>query len=111
VPGWPIQVEIIADGADLSEGSIGLYTWFSDGGSFDDILVKDLDTDGVLLWDDFNHDNFANWTIVDEGTCMAPSAWSVSNGTLLQSSKIYSEVTDPADLANYGTYALYTRGW
>jgi hypothetical protein len=126
VPGQPYQVDIVADGetlevsfegtpifsvidSDLNAGSIGLYTWFSDGSSFDDILVQDLHTNAVLLLDDFNGDDFTSWTIVDEGTWMAPSAWSVSDRALRQSSKIYSEATDPTDIANHGTYALYTR--
>lgn len=126
VPGQFYQVDIVADGvtlqvsiegtlifsvvdSDIQAGSIGLYTWFSEASSFDDLVVQDLDTEAVLLWDDFTHDNLSSWTIVDEGTWMAPSAWSVSNGVLSQSSKIHSELTEPGDVSAYGTYAVYMR--
>jgi Bacterial TSP3 repeat/Fibronectin type III domain len=126
VPALPYQVDIVADGmtlevsidntpifsvvdSALSQGSIGLYAWFNEESSFDDILVEDLDTEEVLAWDDFENGNFTSWAVVDEGTQMAPSAWSVSDGALLQSSKIHSEATDPADIAHYGTYVRYTR--
>jgi hypothetical protein len=126
VSGQFYQVDIVADGvtlqvsiegvlifsvidSDIQEGSIALYTWFNGASSFDDVFVQDLDTEAVLLWDDFTHDNLSRWTIVDEGTRMAPSAWSVSAGILSQSSKIHSELTDPEDIAAHGTYAVYMR--
>jgi Fibronectin type III domain/Bacterial TSP3 repeat/Domain of Unknown Function (DUF1080) len=126
VPGQFYQVDIVADGvtlqvaiegtlifsvvdSDLQGGSIGLYTWLSEASSFDDVVVQDLDTEAVLLWDDFTRDNLSSWTIVDEGISMAPSAWSVSDGVLSQSSKIHSELAEPGDIAAYGTYALYMR--
>jgi hypothetical protein len=125
VPGQPYQVDIVADGfalqvsiedtpifsvvdSDLQEGSIGLYAWFSEASWFDDIFVQNLDTEAVLLWDDFTYDNLTSWTIVDEGTWI-PSDWSVSGGILSQKSKIHSELTNPGDISAYGTYAVYTR--
>ena len=94
--------------ASFDKGTIALYSWRNRGAFFDDILVEDLLTGVVLLWDDFEDDNFTGWTIVDDGgTTDGPSAWSAASGTLVQSSNIGSNTT-----GKLGTFALYTaRSW
>jgi hypothetical protein len=125
-PPGPYRVDIVADGptlevsiqgtrlmaavdADLSAGGIGLYTWWTAEGAFADVIVRDIETQAVLAQDDFTDGDLRRWVIVEEGTLMGPSDWSVADGALVQRSEIYSELTEPADLAHYGTYALYTK--
>ncbi len=86
----------------LPKGTVALYSSYNPGSSFDGVAVQDLVTGTSLLSDDFNDGTFTGWTIVDEGTDQRPSAWSVKNGRLLQSSNIGSNTTN-----NLGTYALY----
>ncbi len=88
--------------ASFDGGTIALYSWYNQGSTFDDVLVEDLATGTVLLWDDFNDGNFTGWTIVDEGTTNGPSAWSAQTGALVQSSNIGSDTS-----SNLGTFALY----
>ena len=125
VPGQTYQVEIVAQGTTLevsidgalifsvtdtsfTEGVIALYSWGNQGSYFDDVLVEDLFTGTVLFSEDFNAGDLSGWTIVDEGTISAPSAWSAATRTLVQSSNMYSgQATDRADLAKLGTYALH----
>ena len=38
-------------------GAVALYSSYNQGSSFDDVLVEDLSTKTVLLWDDFNDGN------------------------------------------------------
>ena len=64
----------------------------------------------LLLSDDFSDGDFAGWSVVDEGTTSAPSAWSASSGVMVQSSNIYSFPTDAASLPKLGTYAQYDAG-
>ena len=61
-----------------------------------------------LLAENFNGGTYGGWTVVDEGTTSAPSAWSASTGSLVQSSNIYGSTTNP--LARPGTYAYYSGG-
>jgi len=83
-------------------GSVALYSWWNAGSVFDDILVEDLTTGAVLLWDNFNDGNLIGWTIIDgKGTTGGPSVWSIKNGALVQSSDIGSSTN------NIGTFALY----
>lgn len=79
-----------------------MYSWYNQGSAFDDVLVEDLATGAVLLWDDFNDGDFRGWTIVDEqGTERGPSVWSAESGALVQSSNIGSNSD------TLGTFALY----
>jgi Domain of Unknown Function (DUF1080) len=119
VTGQTYPLEIVAAGANLgvtidgtsifsvvdssfNAGTIALYSNFNQGSSFDDVLVQDLATGATLLSHDFNDGAFNGWTIVDQGTDQTPSAWSVKNGSFMQSSNIGSNGT-----GNLGTYALY----
>jgi len=119
VSGQTYQLEILAQGTLLevridgtpifsatdstfNKGTIALYSWYNQGSVFDDVLVEDLITGTVLLWDDFNDGNSTGWTIIDEGTEADPSAWSATSGALVQSSNIGSNT-----VGKLGTFALY----
>ncbi len=112
------QLEVWIDGAQIfavtdtsfASGTIALYAWANEGSAFDDVVVEELATGTVLLADDFNDGGFNGWTMLDEGTNAAPSAWSAATGTLVQSSNINTTSPDPSDLAKLGTFALYTAG-
>jgi hypothetical protein len=104
IAGKNYSVEIVAQGSSLKvnidgkyvfsvidqsfkAGTIGLYSYWNKGSIFDDVLVEELPTKTVLLWDDFNNGNFTGWTIFDNpGEDNKPSAWSVVQGELVQSS-------------------------
>jgi hypothetical protein len=69
---------------------------------FDDVVVEDLKTGEVLLFDNFNDGNLEGWTIIDEGTEQGPPVWSVQSGVLVQSSNVGSYANGAP-----GTFALY----
>jgi hypothetical protein len=96
----------VAD-TSLSQGTIGLYTYYNLGSYFEDVRVQDLLTGNTLLSDDFADGDYVGWTIIDEGAHEGPSLWSVANGALAQTSNLGSP---GGDNGRFGTYALYTRG-
>ncbi len=120
VAGKNYAVEIIAQGSSLKvnidgkpvfsaidqsfkAGTVALFSSHNRGSFFDNLLVEELPTKAVLLWDDFNDSNFAGWIVFDEaGTIWGPSTWSVVNGELVQRSNIGSNAT-----GNVGTFVLY----
>ena len=84
-------------------GAVALYSSYNAGTFFDEVLVEDLTTKTTLLWDDFSDGNFSGWKVFDEsGTNSGPSKWSVSKGTLVQSTNIGSDATGKP-----GTFLLY----
>ena len=84
-------------------GALALYSSYNQGSFFDDVLVEDLTTKAVLLWDDFNDAKLAGWKAFDDrGTTSGPSEWSVANGALVQGSNIGSDAT-----GHPGTFLLY----
>jgi hypothetical protein len=91
----------VSDSA-LSAGTVALYSRLNSGANFDNIMVEDLKTAAILLWDDFNDSDFHGWTIIDETTSNGPSTWSVNSGVLVQSSNV-----GVGDAARSGTLALY----
>lgn len=92
----------------LNGGTIALYTWGNKPSTFDNVVVRELPTNNVLLSEDFNGGDFNGWTVVDEGTTGAPSAWSAATGALVQSSNIYTY--DGTGIAKPGTYLFYGQG-
>ncbi|MDY6838817.1 MAG: fibronectin type III domain-containing protein [Thermodesulfobacteriota bacterium] len=124
VTGETYEIEVVAEGTTLevfvddelvfsvtdqtfTGGTIGLYSWGNRGSLFDNVLVEDLSTDVVVLWEDFGDGDYSGWSVVDEGTISGPSAWSAESGTLVQSANIYSGPTDRADLSKLGTFVVY----
>ena len=63
-----------------------------------------------LLTEDFDDGDFSGWTIVDEGTHQAPSAWSASTGTLMQNSNIYTLPGARSSLKKRATHLFYNAG-
>jgi len=119
VEGRNYQITIVAEGSKLNvlvdgqlvfsvsdssldTGTVALYSRFHQGASFDNIMVEDLKTAGILLWDDFEDGDFYGWTILDETTNGGPSVWSIKDGVLVQTSNIGAH-----DAAKSGTIALY----
>ncbi len=102
-------LQVLVNGASVfavndstfSGGTVALYSRFNSTSIFDDVMVQDLLTKTVLLWDDFNDGNLHAWTIIDDdGTRSGPSEWSVSNGALVETSNIGSD-------SQLGTFAVY----
>jgi hypothetical protein len=120
VPNQTYKVEILVQGTALkvnvdgksvfsindssfSAGSVAFYSSHNQGSYFDDVLVEDLTTNTVLLWDDFNDNNLTGWNAFDEAaTTSRPSSWAAINGVLVQRSNIGS--TAPG---HPGTFLLY----
>jgi hypothetical protein len=127
VVGQAYQLDVIADGNTLevrvdgaplfggpitdntfATGSLALYSWGNAGTMFDDVVVTA--TTPLLLAENFNDGTFVGWTMVDEGSTSAPSGWSASTGSLIQSSNIYDGDLSAGGLPKNGTFAWYTNG-
>ena len=120
IAGRTYLVEILAQGSSLQVkvdgnlafsvndqsfkvGTIALHSSMNKPASYDDVLVEELPTKAVLLWDDFKSGKFVGWTIFDElGTTSAPSDWKVVNGELVQ-----SNIAGSSASGNAATFALY----
>jgi hypothetical protein len=120
VPGRDYQISIIAQGPTLrvlvdgqtvfsisdsvlGGGTVALYAESNWGAMFDNVMVEDLRTSNILLWDDFNDGDAVGWTVIDDqGTVKGPSNWSVVDRVLRQTSPIKSN-----DAAKLGTFAVY----
>jgi hypothetical protein len=105
------KLQVLVDGqlvfsvtdSTLNGGTIALYSRWNTGATFDNVLVEDLRNNRVLLWDDFNDGDAAAWTIIDdEGTQTGLSAWSIANGSLVQTSNI-----GDSSSMRLGTFAFY----
>jgi hypothetical protein len=59
---------------------------------------------GALLADSFSAPGLAGWTVVDQGTVGAPSAWSSSGGSALQASNIHGGTLVGSDPHKPGTF-------
>jgi hypothetical protein len=92
---------------DLDRGPIALYALGNGDNSFDNVVVEDLTSQSILLWNDFDDGRFADWVIVDEGVMTAASEWAGREGALVQRAYFETDITDPAGAAILGTYALY----
>lgn len=53
-------------------GTVALYSWANAGSLFDEVLVEDLATGDVLLWDNFDDGVVTGWTVVDAATTGVP---------------------------------------
>ena len=98
-----------------SSGQAGTYqvTFIASDGQDTDsetitITVNSINVD-LLFLDNFSDKDYSGWNIVDEGERDAPSSWSASTGTMIQSTNIYSLPTG-LELPKQGTYAWYTGG-
>jgi hypothetical protein len=91
--------------SDLTGGTVAMYCWGSQSCFYEDVQVQPA---GSLLTDDFNDGNITGWTVVDEGTISAPSAWSVVRGEVQQTSNIYGPDVASVDHRK-GTFAYYNN--
>ena len=90
-----------------ASGRIALYSWGNTDTNFDDVTVT---SQAGPFTEDFSGDMSA-WSIVDEGTVEGPSAWSIVNQALKQTSNIFDN-TQGLELPKLGTYALAGQsGW
>ena len=69
----------------------------------------EFDVSPLLLQEDFAAADLSRWTIVDDGTLDAPSAWSAATGEMVQSSNIFGRDTFMVVRAP-GTYAFFNDG-
>jgi hypothetical protein len=71
-------------------------------------LSEDVNQDGVgLLFEEtFGPNALDRYTIMDQGTMFAPSAWSVSGGAIRQTSNIGGGALDASELSKPGTMAI-----
>jgi hypothetical protein len=93
--------------ATHASGQIGLYSWGNSGARFERVEVREPPLVAyALLRDRFAADDMTGWTVVDEGTSLAPSAWSTFEGALRQTKQIYEPPFDTATLSKRGTQAV-----
>ena len=99
---------LTATDATIPAGRIALYSWGSQVVWFDRVRVLQGDAPpyvpGSLFCDDFSSGTLAGWTVVDQGTISAPSAWSAANGVALQSSNIHGGSLVGTDPEKPGTF-------
>jgi hypothetical protein len=97
----------VADDTFFS-GAIALYAAGQGDNFFDNVLVEDLGTESVLLWDDFTHGMNADcWTIVEEDRMADRSQWSADTGVLIQRAGLDADSLDSLDRTGLGTFALF----
>ncbi|MBN1816841.1 MAG: DUF1080 domain-containing protein, partial [Sedimentisphaerales bacterium] len=88
----------------IPSGTIGLYCWGNAPGTyFDDIIIEEevhevqsSQENQILIKEMFNDTGLNGWTVVDQGTLLGPSNWSVVDGVLSQTTHIYSNPTAPS---------------
>jgi YD repeat-containing protein len=74
------------------------------------LTLNIVPTAATLLRDDFNDGNYTGWTVTNQGTVSAPSAWSASTGVLRQTNDIHSTPTTVANLQKLGTFNRLNTG-
>ena len=90
----------------LGEGALGLYASNS-GACFERLIIRRLPLSAYVLFADrFATGSLAGWTSVDEGTAGGPSNWACSDGSVHQTSNIYSLPLDGWDPAKAGTQLI-----
>lgn len=116
----PITFLLLSGPAGMTVNAVGLVIWTPVPGQegLNAVLIEAQNAFGTdtqnfsidvsaapsfLLSDNFDDGNFDGWSIVDEGTSNAPSAWSAATGTMIQSSNIFSFPADAASLPKPGT--------
>lgn len=88
-------------------GQIGLYVWANTGARFERISVTRPPLDAYAIFRDrFAAGDIASWTITDQGTQSAPSAWSISAGELRQTSNLHSLPITASAIEKPGSFAI-----
>jgi hypothetical protein len=88
------------------DGPMALYALGNGGNHFDNVLVEDLETNSLLVCDNFDDARLEDWMIVDEGVMKGASEWATENGMLVQRADIDADMAVPQSLVSLGTYAL-----
>jgi hypothetical protein len=96
----------VTDPAPLAGGTVAMYCWGSLECHYNSVTVQPVN---YLLRDDFNDGGFGGWSIVDQGTVNAPSAWSVVRGEVRQTSNIHGPAAT-ATSGRMGTFLTYSGG-
>ena len=63
-----------------------------------------------LIQEEFDSGDLAGWSIVDQGSLYAPSAWSVTNGRLRQDNNTCQQNLQPWAVDMLGTFAVCQAG-
>ncbi len=96
----------------FTQGRIALSSWGSQVVWFDRVRVYSgaapLVDPTALLVEDWTSGSLAGWTVVDQGTTSAPSAWAVQGGVLTQSSNIHGGTLVATDPEKPGTFLRRT---
>jgi hypothetical protein len=88
-------------------GRIALYAWQNAGARFERVEVRQPPLEArAMLTDRFAEGDISGWTVVDEGTLSAPSAWSAVDGALRQTSNIFEPPIDRDTLSKRATQAV-----
>ncbi len=91
----------------LSAGMAGVYCSQNPAVRVEHVELAPPPPDAsALLADRFADGNDSGWTIVDQGTVGAPSAWATGDGALHQTSAIHDTPVDAATIAKLGTLAV-----
>ncbi|MBN1125961.1 MAG: DUF1080 domain-containing protein, partial [Sedimentisphaerales bacterium] len=112
------ELRLAADDNTIQSGTVGLYCWGNAPGTyFDNVTIEEgfqavqqTQQSQIFLTEMFNNTSLSGWTVVDQGSELGPSDWSVSNGVLSQTTHIYSAPTAPSTLRKEGTYIQYDAG-
>jgi hypothetical protein len=91
----------------LPAGCVGLYCWGNTGAYFQRVEVRRPPLDAyALLRDRFFDNDTSDWTFISEGTDGGPAIWAAVDGTLRQSSNVFTPPIDRATLDKRGTQAI-----
>jgi hypothetical protein len=91
------QLMVLVDGVPaltatdgtFAAGRVGLGTLSNDLAAFDQLRVfRAVPAEGVVFEDHFESSGLVGWSVVDEGTVSAPSAWQELGGVAQQTSNI-----------------------
>jgi len=103
-PGLTLNAAGLISGTPTVAGEFGFTVTVQDADLQTDTKLMSLTVQPVVLFQTDFSGGLAGWSVVDEGTNEAPSAWTVTGGQLLQSSNIYGGSTDGSDPVKPGTY-------
>jgi hypothetical protein len=91
----------------LVSGQVGLYCQANDGARFEQVLVEQPSLEACALFRDrFAEHDISAWTVIDDGTTSRPSRWAAFQGTLRQTSAIFTPPNDRNTLSKRGTHAV-----
>jgi hypothetical protein len=98
----------VVEDRDLTAGRLGLYCWQNERSEFSNVRVfpAELQDDNWMLDERFDRAEPDRWAFVDEGDHNGPSAWTIADNELRQTSDIAGGDSAGAVPAKPGTYAV-----